>query len=238
MKQLFICFLLFCSSLWADDWHRVFLATYPRSGNHWVRYLIEDATHIATSSVYKDREPKHLRTLFPWGGYCADHGYRGNCRYPEMEDPVIIKTHFPAVAAKKNDHNPPERVIRIVRHPIDSIYSYYVRLYDELPKGKTMPEKHLQHFVHLWKKFENYWNRQENVLTIRYEDLLNDPHHYLSLILEFAGYEFTENDIKRAVAKNPPIGGPLKHRNHFSKKDLKYIERKLGHLMSKHDYHI
>ena len=32
--------------LHANDWKRVYLASFPRSGNHWTRFLIEEATGI------------------------------------------------------------------------------------------------------------------------------------------------------------------------------------------------
>src|SRR5690348_10906431 len=89
-----------------EDWSkRVYLATYPRSGNHWVRYLIEEITHIATSSVYcdGDADKSHLGKPFPWGGYCPKYGYEGKCRYPTPDDIVVVKTHFPAVPAQEFD---------------------------------------------------------------------------------------------------------------------------------------
>src|SRR4051812_11514770 len=84
----------------SEQWTRVYLATYPRSGNHWIRYLVEEASHIATSSVYRDPDPLHLKRIFPWGGYCCHHGYEGQCRYPTKKDCVLVKTHFPAQEQK------------------------------------------------------------------------------------------------------------------------------------------
>src|SRR6185437_16726911 len=91
---LFLCTV--CGSLLsADEWNRVYLASFPRSGNHWVRFLVEEATHITTSSVYRDPNFPHLPTVFPWGGYVVDQGYKGNCRFPTTNDPILIKTHYP-----------------------------------------------------------------------------------------------------------------------------------------------
>lgn len=221
-----------------DKWERVFLATYPRSGNHWMRYLIEEATHVATSSVYRDRDPKHLPKVFPWGGFCADHGYKGDCRYPKKGDTVIIKTHYPAHFIKEYDKNPYKKVIRIVRHPVDSFYSFYVHRYGELPEGERIPRETLKVFVKKWKVFEEYWNKQKKVFTVRYEDLYSEPHKYLRRVLKAAGYKVTKEDIDRAVSKNPPRGGPLKHLNHYNEDDLIYIEKRLGDLMEKYNYTI
>lgn len=73
-----------------QDWRRAYLATYPRSGNHWTRYLIEEASGIATSSIYVDRIPQHLKRKFPWGGYCPHRGYEGNRRYPKKSDIDLV----------------------------------------------------------------------------------------------------------------------------------------------------
>ena len=66
---LLICFGV-QGKVTADNWKRAYLVTFPRSGNHWMRYLIEEATQIATGSVYQDMDrPVHLERIFPWGGY-------------------------------------------------------------------------------------------------------------------------------------------------------------------------
>src|SRR5947209_1600022 len=101
----------------ARNWtSRVYLATYPRSGNHWMRYLIEEATGIATGSTNCDGDPPHLPDPFPWGGYAADHGYEGHCRYPQYGETVVIKTHSPAFDPLPFDHLPYYRTVRVVRH--------------------------------------------------------------------------------------------------------------------------
>lgn len=219
------------------DWKRVYLATYPRSGNHWMRQLIEEATHIATGSVYCDREPPHMETPFPWGGYCADHGYNGDCRYPQIEDPVVVKTHFPVTKVGKYNKLPYIQTIRIVRHPVDSMFSYYVHQYEE-NAGNLVPKDILKKYIDAWEKFQLYWNDQPNVLTVRFEDLYNDPTYYLTIILEAIGYDVSQQDIERAVAKYPPLGGIYKHIGHYERSDLDLIKKRLNELMNQFDYSI
>src|SRR5690349_14416639 len=105
MKRLVLCGLLFCvlslcmavESV-ASEWKRVYLATYPKSGNHWMRFLIEEVTGVATGSVYCDQnQPAHMPAPFAWGGYSTPHGYTGKRRYPTKRDIVVIKTHFPVI---------------------------------------------------------------------------------------------------------------------------------------------
>src|SRR5262249_43452350 len=150
-RCLFVFFvsilILMTHQCFTDVWKRVYLATYPRSGNHWMRFLIEEATHIATSSVYCDPDPPHLADPFPWGGYCVDNGYRGNCRYPQRTDIVFIKTHFPLFAAHRFDKKPSIKTLRLVRHPVDSIYSFYVYIHGGNPPQKIIPSEKVQAFM-------------------------------------------------------------------------------------------
>lgn len=120
---LIIFFCIMQSILLAEEWNTVYLVSFPRSGNHWVRFLAEEATHISTSSVYRDQDYPHKKNIFPWGGYCTDHGYEGHCQYPTHNDPILLKTHYPYLP-KKIDPNP-KTAICLIRHPIDAFWSFY-----------------------------------------------------------------------------------------------------------------
>jgi hypothetical protein len=223
----------------AKEWPgRVYLASYPRSGNHWMRYLVEEATGIATSSTYIDPDPQHLATLFPWGGYCCDHGYEGHCRYPEPGETSLIKTHFPAMHISWFDGLPYRFAIRIIRHPVDCFYSFYLweRTQSHKRAEPFIPRKRLKNCIRNWRRFQEYWDAQENVLTLRYEDLVHDPLPYLAEILEKIGYPVYGEDLERALAKYPAEKRPFKHLSHYSEDDLELIQNKLGPLMRKYGY--
>ena len=228
---------------------RIYLATYPRSGSHWIRYLIEEATHIATSSVYCDPDVRgdingeviirsHLGKPLPWGGFCPKYGYEGKCKYPTPDDTVVVKTHFPAVPAQQFDRLPFMKVIRIVRHPVDSFYSFYVWSKKNNPVLSKIPIEFLEKKVKTWKKFHEYWNGQENIITIRYEDFLSDPHKMLKIILETMKSKADEEDIKRALERFPAKGVPLKHLHEFNAEDLAFIQMELGECMKQFNYTI
>jgi hypothetical protein len=223
----------------AKAWpHRVYLATYPRSGNHWMRYLIEEATGIATSSVYRDPDPMHLDQIFPWGGYCCAGGYEGHSRYPVEGEPVVVKTHFPVLPMQLFDNLPSDCVLRIVRHPVDSIYSWYVyrQLSYNRPVEHYIPRDTLLEGIHAWQLFQSYWDQQQKVITIYYEDMYQNPVDALSSALDAIGYAYTEADVKRAVAKHPPHGGLNKHVMHYQEEDLEFLRQELGELMLLHGY--
>lgn len=239
MKKLL---LLVCLFSWltlpyfADEWKRVYLTSYPRSGSHWMRYLIEEVTNIATSSVYQDKDlPRHMPTPFAWGGYCPNQGYEGNRQYPKPGEIVVIKTHFPAINEQPFDSLAYIKAIRIVRHPADSIYSYYI--YQNRARISTL-SKAMNGYIKSWRRYQEYWNKQPNVLTVRYEDLVCNPRATLSRIMQAIGYDFRNEDIERAIAKYPPKEGLMKHLNRFSKSDLNKVHRELADLLKQFDYSI
>lgn len=250
--RLFFCLLTFSAfpSVFSEDWKLAYLASYPRSGNHWIRYLVEEATHIATSSVYCDPDPPHLEKVFKWGGYCCDHGYEGTCRYPGKNELIFLKTHFPGQENKRKtkfdpitfketpfDRRPYEVTIRLVRHPIDCFFSRYIRT----PRGpvqETVPTDRVKVFNKGWSNFQRYWNKKPNVITFRYEDFLDNPAVELKKLLEILNYPATDEDILRAVNKHPPEGKMLKHLEKFAESDLKLIEKELKQYLTQFNYTI
>lgn len=229
--------LVLTLGLEAAEWsERVYLATYPRSGNHWMRYLIEDATHIATGSVYPDVDPFHMKDPFPWEAFSTVNGYRGDCRYPSIYEPFVVKTHYPALPKRPFDGKPYKAVIRIVRHPVDSFYSWYVFKNKQSPIERTIPRDVLVDMVQKWKRFQLYWDTQPRVVTLRYEDMFLDVKRALRKSLNTIGYKYTAEELECSVAKNQPRGGILKHLEHFTASDLEYIQEELSPLMEKYNY--
>lgn len=248
MKQmpriLFILTVILFSSMTQQGFaspktKRVYLATYPRSGNHWSCYMLEEATHIATGSVYQGRNPKpYLSKPFEWG-FAAENGYEGNCRYAGPQDVVVVKTHYPAKPLSRFDLKPCLKVIRIIRHPVDSFYSHLMYQENrELDANGKVPRDFIERSLVKWIKFMNYWDKQPNVVTIYYEDMLKDPYIALKKMLQIGRYKVKDSDIRRAVEKHPPQGEPLKHIVHYYPEDLQFIEDAIGDIMKKHGYSI
>ena len=222
------------SMLFGDEWNTIYLASFPRSGNHWVRFLVEEATHIATSSVYRDRDFPHLKNIFPWGGYCTDHGYEGHCRYPTKDDPVLLKTHYPFFLKRINPD--PKFAICLIRHPIDAFWSFYI--YKGGKEGTKIGKKQLMEYIQLWRTFYEFWERQPGILFIRYEDLQENTPFYLSCILQSAGFTFNQTDIERAVAKYSPQGKSLKHLSCYDNEAIELIKENLSDILTRFNYDI
>jgi hypothetical protein len=231
---------IFCvvqSMLFAEEWNTVYLASFPRSGNHWVRFLAEEATGIITSSVYRDHDYPHLKSMFPWGGYCTADGYNGHCHHPTLNDPILLKTHYPFFPRKITPT--PKSAICLIRHPIDAFWSFHT--YREKNRGKEknqakMDRKTLRKWIKAWRKFYEFWENQQNVLLIRYEDLQVDTRFYLHCILEKAGFSFSDADIERAITKYPSQGQPLKHINAYDVELLEMIKTELADFLTRYNY--
>jgi len=241
MFRLIFIFCIVQSLLFADEWNTVYLASFPRSGNHWVRFLVEEATHITTSSVYRDQDFPHLKNVFPWDGYCTDHGYEGHCRYPTKNDPVLIKTHYPFFLRKIDPS--PKIAICLIRHPIDAFYSLYTYTGGKKIKYTYTGGKKIKidkgiviKFIKRWRKFYEFWESQPGVLFIRYEDLHADTGLYLSYILQTAGFFFNHADIERAIIKYSPQGVPLKHSDRYDSESLEIIKTELADILTRYNY--
>lgn len=88
-----------------------------------------------------------------------------------------------------------------------------------------------------WRLFHEYWSKQPNVFTVRYEDLFTDPELYLGQILEVMGYQVSQEDIRRAVEKHPPQGGIYKSVHHFREEEFwRDLEQELGPLLTQYGY--
>ena len=81
------------------------LATFPRSGNSYTRWIAESLSGLQTSSVYCDKQLK--KTL------------KGEC---DRSLTWLVKTHYP-VMGKENPNV--KRALVLVRNPFDAILSFY-----------------------------------------------------------------------------------------------------------------
>lgn len=217
---------------------RVYLASFPHSGNHWCRYLVESASCIATGAVYIDRNPPHMKKVFPWGGYCAKNGYEGNCRYPSQDELVLIKTHFPSdEIITEFDQLPYKKAIVLVRHPIDAFYSRYLSLKIKDHKDKV-PFDIVEGFIRDFKRFLKYWDKQKNVTFIRYEDMMENPKAELIKICNILNYHLTDEQYQNAVDMHPPIGETYKHIGRYRKQELQFMRDKLSDVLKRFGYDI
>ena len=152
-----------------DSKQRTALASFPRSGNTWVRFLLEKAAGELCGSIYKDR-------IMPRGA-----------------EGIAIKTH--ALDSDKYD-----RVIHIVRNPLDVIESYFFWKKDVARKEVDWAEN-VRTVTAEWRDHTKHWLAAAiPAHRVRYEDLKARPAQELTAMLRWLGYETAPTDIQAAVA--------------------------------------
>jgi hypothetical protein len=227
-----------------EGWKRAYLATYPRSGTNWTRRLVQEATGVITGSIYpQEAELKNKTTASTpaaWGGYAPLSKDSKGLRHPEKDDPILIMTHYPITSRKEFDNEDRWCVIRIVRNPIDTIYSHsqfkYRHKPEKLPLSRHDWNKFLKKHLYEWREHIEYWDTQPNVHTYRYEDLMRDPESQLESMLSHLEISFTNEDIERACKAQPAMGTIGKHIIHFDEEDRKMVISEIGDLLDRFDY--
>ena len=149
------------------------LASYPRSGNTYLRTILFNCFGIKTASIY----PNDLggnKTLENFVGH-IEHNQNKTITFQKGSIP-IIKTH-----KLNQDHNRSIYIIRDGRAASVSLWNFY---------GKKIPIKDIilgNHPFGTWKDHLISWNplKRPNTLLIKYEDILCNFEYVLNSIETF-----------------------------------------------------
>ncbi|ESP04708.1 hypothetical protein LOTGIDRAFT_94282, partial [Lottia gigantea] len=159
------------------------LASFPGSGNTWLRHLIQQVTGIATGSIYND-------------SFIRNHGFMGEGYRDDTV--IVIKTHKLGLKERKKY----QKAVVLIRDPLDAIkaefnrqyrghlgyapYSVYRKNWPALTGKKTMK----------WYKFYLDWLEFKGPLhVIQYEKLRNDTAHEMQKLLRFLAVPYTQSDM-------------------------------------------
>lgn len=173
------------------------LASYPGSGNTWLRYLIEGATGIFTGSRYKDLQIQM-------------YGLWGEIRDWQDGTTIVQKTHDSHPDHVKNDFG--GRGILILRNPYDAILSDHNFLFGG-HMGVGPPTNYdrsdWEEFVSLetasWLDLAMNWVKEGQVLVVHYEQVKTNLVPEMKRILKFLGVTVNKDRLDCL----------LKHRNGF-----------------------
>jgi Sulfotransferase domain len=179
----------------------VWLASYPKSGNTWVRFMLYSAIYGAP----KRSEDVPLKI--------PDIHRPMPFEKPESGS-IYVKSHF-ELTDKHPQLADTTKAIHIIRNPRDVMLSaiHYRILTDEKPKDfpkeqfvksylKSGGDRHWQKIgFGTWASHARSWRNTDRfpVLNLRYEDLKADPHIQLARMLEFLGIACSESKINEAV---------------------------------------
>lgn len=154
------------------------LATFPHTGNNWIRNMFELSTGIGTEAVYPEYG-KWSNRSHSFGHSCGNDGGRRHRRKhghqicklihrPEPYEPVIVKTHWPTFSISPEQvesfDEGIEGIILTVRNPDDWCKRYLVS--DFKHPYKTMDEC-IPGMEKRFKKHNDWWLKRYPYLPTR-----------------------------------------------------------------------
>ncbi|XP_053950898.1 WSCD family member CG9164 [Anastrepha ludens] len=174
------------------------LASFPGSGNTWLRYLLQQATGILTGSVYKDYGL--LKTGFP----------AENIRNNSV---LLVKTH----EFGPNAWEPFTKAILLVRDPEKAILAEFNRQsgghigFASPDRYKRTRGKYWTQFVlkslKMWEATNLSWARDfpGNVKVVFYEDLVGDLEKTLRGVLNYIEFPINESLLSCALTRREGV---------------------------------
>jgi len=169
----------------------VFLVSYPKSGNTWLRFLLANVIEKRNVNF------SNINNIVP-------DIHKQNCKeLSNINSPRFIKSHFPYT--KKYP-----RVVYLVRNPKDVLISYYhhqIKFYDFkgsinnyfdlFLKGKNSSYGKWDQHVIDWISSKK--NSNSDIIVLKYEDLKNKTRMELEKILVFIGVSYSPEIIESAI---------------------------------------
>lgn len=171
-------------TLYPDD---VFIVSYPKSGNTWVRFLIANLLKRGNEEI----------DFYTSNQYIPEVG-RHDKIIQKLGRPRVMKSHAPYTREYS-------KVIYVLRDGRDVYVSYYFHRLKGLPPGTMFKEflRQENHFLCLWGEHVTSWISREfqpsEILVIRYEDLARNCLEQLRLMAGFIGLEIEDEKLRCAV---------------------------------------
>ncbi|MBV8974012.1 MAG: sulfotransferase domain-containing protein [Sinobacteraceae bacterium] len=172
-----------------------FIASYPRSGNTWTRFLLANLMH-----------PQHSITFANIEAFIPDATALSSRQLKRAQRPRLIKTH---------EYFEPRyrKVIYLVRDPRDvalSLYNFrrkYRSVDDSCPIERYVAERFLPGDLDVsWGEHVGSWlgtrMNQPGFLLVRYEDLLQEPLRELGRLAEFLGVSASTETLALAIERS------------------------------------
>lgn len=171
----------------------VFLVSYPKSGNTWLRFLI--GNYLSSDAI----DFVGLHRVMP------DLHLDPSLSAPAQSRPRFVKSHGAFDAAYP-------RVVYIVRDPRDVAVSsfFHHRKFNLIDKQQSF-EQFIQSFIDIgfypngpWDAHVEGWlaTPTHAVIPVKYEEMLRDPGAVLEKVLAFASLDADVGRVARAVERS------------------------------------
>ncbi|MEQ9642611.1 MAG: sulfotransferase domain-containing protein [Alphaproteobacteria bacterium] len=195
---------LFFPNLRLLDANDIFLASFPRSGNDWVRTMLADVLEQLAGMKTGPRLPVDISVVTP-GIYSDDiaesYKYRPHLLAGVGPAYLIVKTHHLVRA-------PDNKVILLYRRPADVFVSYYhFRSTFGHRWTKDGPDHFAEQILPAWTGYMRHFVDRaaaapDRMVVLGYEDFHARPVQSLARIAEFAGLAPPDAVLQRAVANH------------------------------------
>lgn len=178
------------------------LASYPGSGNTWIRYLVEGSSGLYTGSVFNDR------SILRAGHYGEGRNYLDGST-------ILQKTHHRSIYVdkykayglswrKEQIESFGGRAVIVVRNPYKAILSYWnfynTKSHTSLIDKNSFKTLKFQDFVFTgasrwFEVIEDWITFGKEVYFIFYEDLQEDPVGEMRSLLDYLGLPVDEERL-------------------------------------------
>ena len=180
----------------------IFLVSFPKSGNTWLRFLIANAVkvHFAIETEVNFFSILEIIPAIKNNRYGNVANLCSFGMFGRADLPRIIKSH--------DTYNPYfNRVILLVRDPRDVICSWfrYLKNYQKIEPDTKISDflNNSRYGIHTWVNHTESWyfnQKMDQLIKIfRYEDLLQNTTIQLQLIMELLGIKMTPEELNKAI---------------------------------------
>jgi hypothetical protein len=164
----------------------IFIASYPKSGVNWLCHLTLSVLYGFDAARIPSVIVANLVPDVHWAHF-----------YQRTGKPTVFKTH-------RLPHPEMKKVVLLYRDGRDCLISYYHMLRNEGRDVslKAMADGSFDLFPCGWGEFLKSWDinpYRANILTLRYEDLLENPQETLTRYFDFCGFSATAEQISQAI---------------------------------------
>lgn len=162
----------------------IWLASYPRSGNHLARMILKQSFGLDTYTIYKDNKNSRQRAI---------QDLMGEQSFDEPLPDFLerARTSTELFIVKTHEFVPDsDRAIYLVRDARAVLYSYQRFIHDISGIDRTLPELIKgKHWPGDWSKHVKKWSRRpaHNTLILKYEDLTSSRHDAMAKMGDFIG---------------------------------------------------
>ncbi len=176
----------------------IFLVSYPKSGNTWLRFLIANAIKVHYR-IKREVNFFNIQEIVP--GLKGNNNISDKSPFGISELPRIIKSH-----SSYNPHY--HRTILLVRDPRDVMvsYYYYLKNHHSIPDNYTISDviKNNNYGVDAWLDHTNSWclnyKQGQAIQLFRYEDLIHNTKDELDRLMNLIGLVMKEEELEKAIS--------------------------------------